>query len=461
MYMNTNSTLYREDKKMFHNKKIIGTLIIISICAVVSYAKTSEIEPPEVIEGQYLVLTKARGHVPADVAAAVVEEGGEVVSEAPEIGLLVARSAAKRFADRLSKRPGVQAVVPDLKMRWIHDDNPTQQAVTPGDEDLYGFQWNMPAISAPEAWAEGHTGAGVRVAVLDTGIDSDHPDLYVNIDNLYSAKVLENGISLDFEDDNGHGTWTAGIIAAADNSMGVIGVAPEATIIAVKVLDSDGTGSFSRIIMGILYAAVVDADVINMSLAGYLPKSGRGAPWPAWVSAYYLSLMNAAVNFAGQQGATVVCAAGNEEIDLNHIWDWIILPAEASNAIGVSATGPLNQENPDTAAFYTNYGTSVIDVAAPGGNWDFGLSFPFPAVYDWVFSTYPGDPGGWAWGYGTSGSAPHVSGVAALIIGKNGGEMHPAQVKAIIEQSADDLGKPGMDDYYGRGRINAYNAVTK
>jgi len=123
-----------------------------------------------------------------------------------------------------------------------------------------------------------------------------------------------------------------------------------------------------------------------------------------------------------------------------------------------SATGPLNQQNYDTPAFYTNYGTSVIDVAAPGGNWDFDLDFPFPAVYDWVLSTYIG---GWAFGYGTSGSAPHVSGVAALIIGKNGGEMHPAQVKAIIEQSADDLGKPGMDDYYGRGRINAYKAVTK
>jgi subtilisin family serine protease len=445
---------------MLRHKNIFGTLIIISIWAVVSYAKTNEIEPPEVVEEQYLVLVRARGYVPADVAAAVVEEGGEVVSEAPEIGLLVARSQAKRFADKLSKRPGVQAVVPDLKMRWIPDDSPTQQAVTPEDEWFYGFQWNMPAISAPEAWVEGHTGAGVRVAVLDTGIDLDHPDLAANIDYWDSAKVLEDEIWPwpYCEDDNGHGTWTAGIIAAADNGMGVIGVAPEATIIVVKVLNSEGAGSFSRIIMGIIYAVVVDADVINMSLSGYLPKSGHGAPWPAWVSAYYLSLMNAAVNFAGQQGATVVCAAGNDQIDLNHIWDWAILPAEASNAMAASATGPLNQTAFDTPAFYTNYGTSVVDVAAPGGNWDFGLPFPYPAVYDWVFSTYVG---GYAWAYGTSGSAPHVSGVAALIIGKNGGEMQPAQVKAIIEQSADDLGKPGMDDYYGRGRINAYEAVTK
>ena len=122
--------------------------------------------------------------------------------------------------------------------------------------------------------------------------------------------------------------------------------------------------------------------------------------------------------------------------------------------MAVSATGPLSQKDFDTPAFYTNYGTSVIDVAAPGGNID--LSFPPNWWIDMVLSTHPM---GWIFACGTSASAPHVSGVAALIIGQHGGEMPPAQVKAIIEQSADDLGKPGMDDYYGRGRINACNAV--
>ncbi len=123
--------------------------------------------------------------------------------------------------------------------------------------------------------------------------------------------------------------------------------------------------------------------------------------------------------------------------------------------MAVSATGPLSQKNFDTPALYTNYGTSVIDVAAPGGNID--LSFPQNWRLYMVLSTAPF---GWIWAAGTSAEVPHVSGVAALIIGQHGGEMSPAQVKAIIEQSADDLGKPGMDDYYGRGRISAYKAVA-
>jgi subtilisin family serine protease len=132
-----------------------------------------------------------------------------------------------------------------------------------------------------------------------------------------------------------------------------------------------------------------------------------------------------------------------------------MLPAEAGNGMAVSATGPIGQENFDNPASYTNYGTSVIDVAAPGG--DFQL---YPEDNWWLDMVISTLPGGWAWMAGTSMATPHVSGVAALVIGQHGGEMQPAQVKAIIEQSADDLGKPGMDDYYGCGRINAYKAVA-
>jgi subtilisin family serine protease len=226
----------------------------------------------------------------------------------------------------------------------------------------------------------------------------------------------------------------------------------------VKVLDGTGSGAFSWIVSGIVYAATeADADVINMSLSGYFPKSGmHNIWWPAKESAYYVSLFNRAVNFAARQGVTVVSAAGNDATNLNHNQDWVVLPAEAGNGMAVSATGPVGLENFDNPASYTNYGTSVIDVAAPGG--DHQLWPESNWWFDMVFSTAPG---GWMWAAGTSASAPHVSGVAALLIGQNGGEMHPAQVKAIIEQSADDLGKPGMDDYYGRGRINAYKAVTK
>jgi subtilisin family serine protease len=217
-----------------------------------------------------------------------------------------------------------------------------------------------------------------------------------------------------------------------------------------------GMGDFSWIIQGILYAATeADADVINMSLAGYFPKSGvPDSGLPARDVAYYVSLFNRVLSFAAQQDATVVSAAANDGINLNHDQNWVVLPAQAGNGMAISATGPLGQQDFDRPASYTNYGTSVIDVAAPGG--DDAL---WPATGWWLDMVISTVPGGWAWGDGTSMAAPHVSGVAALIIEKNGGDMQPAQVKAAIEQTADDLGKPGVDDYYGRGRINAYKAV--
>lgn len=450
---------------MLHYKKIIRTLIIISICTFVSYADMSDIEPPEVVEGQYIIMMKARQGIPEDFELAVTEAGGELISRVPQIGMAVVASAAEDFAANLEEHLAVQVVLPQLKVQWIPDDMNIYPCSI-GDYEFYYplYQWNMPAIDAPGAWDAGYTGAGARVADLDSGIDIRHPDLAPNIDLGASRSFALDWMWVpdvgwippepSINDLNGHGTWTAGIIAAADNEIGVIGVAPEATIIAVKVLNQTGAGFFSWIINGIVYAATeADANVINMSLSGAFPKSD--ARYTKLIP-YYLSLFNRAVNFATTQGIVVVSAAGNQSWNLNRNMDWVVLPAEAGNGMAVSATGPIGLKNFDNPASYTNYGTSVIDVAAPGG--DYQLYPQDNWWLDMVFSTYPG---GWAWVCGTSGSAPHVSGVAALIIGKNDGEMHPAQVKAIIEQSADDLGKPGMDDYYGRGRINAYKAVTK
>ena len=158
---------------------------------------------------------------------------------------------------------------------------------------------------------------------------------------------------------------------------------------------------------------------------------------------------------ATRQGAVVISAAGNDSIDLDHNQDEVVLPAESGNGMAVSATGPVDQANFDNPASYTNYGKSAIDVAAPGGDAQL-----YPADGWWLDMVLSTVPGGWAWASGTSMAAPHVAGVAALVIESNGGEMHPAQVKAAIEQSAEDLGKRSTDAYYGRGRINAYSAVN-
>jgi subtilisin family serine protease len=263
-------------------------------------------------------------------------------------------------------------------------------------------------------------------------------------------------------------------VAVADNGYGVIGVAPEAELVLVKVLGDVGFGTWGDVISGIVYAADVDADVISMSLGAILPKSGFCDEFGCVGANEIAGLLNAikrATTYAYQQGSTIVAAAGNEGLDFDHSADLVSIPAMMPHVISVSATAPVGWATDpgniflDNLASYSNYGQSMIDFAAPGG--DFILPGEDPCtigfvtvpcwVFDLVFST--GDDGAWYWSAGTSMATPHVSGVAALIIGKNGGSMSPSHVDAALRASADDLGKPGNDDAYGAGRVNAYNAV--
>lgn len=443
-------------------KKGIGLVLTVFIACLIVGNVVADIPLPEVIKGRYIIMMNNEQGIPNDLNKAVVSAGGKLEVTVPEIGMAVATSNVNGFADRL-KHKDVKCVLPDLKIQWLPNNEIRAQGISPGDEPYFDFQWNMRVIDAPSAWDAGYTGKGVRVADLDTGIDPTHQDLVQNLDLSDSRSFVldEPYPGGPMFDGFGHGTHTAGLIAAADNNYGIIGVAPEATIIAVKVLNKDGWGYFEWIAQGIIYAASeADADVINMSLAGYFPKNGM-PEWglPARLAAYYHTLFNRSTSFAARNGVTVVCAAANMGTNLNKDRNWIVLPAQAGNVMAISATGPINQENFDTPAFYTNYGTSVISVAAPGGN----LDLTNPNDLDLVVSCLPTfiyPYTGFGWWAGTSMATPHVSGLAALIIGKNGGNMSPAQVKAIIEQSADDLGKPGMDDFYGHGRINAYKAVT-
>jgi type VII secretion-associated serine protease mycosin len=254
------------------------------------------------------------------------------------------------------------------------------------------------------------TGAGVVVAVLDTGVDLDHPDL---AGRLVPGVDVVHGDAIA-HDDHGHGTMVAGIVAAnASNGTGIAGVAPKASIMPVKVLDADGAGSDSEIAQGIAWAVEHGADVVNLSLGGPLPNG----------------VLDAAIADATARGVTVVAASGNDGSDLPNY------PAAIPGVITVGATA-----HDGRAAFFSSRG-DWLDLSAPGLN---------------ITSTVWNDT--YATASGTSFAAPIVSGVMALVRARYPAETR-AQVEARVLDAARDRGPHGIDPVYGRGAVDALAAL--
>lgn len=470
-------------------KRLVTFVALIALLATSLVSTVTAAEGPE---RSYLVISQDT-FMAAAMNNAIEAAGGDVEQILPEVGIAVVSSTDARFKDKAAKVKGVQAVIPNLKVSWIDPDyrqvltaeqigNPPNSGAA---DPLFDLQWGHDAIDVPEAWAAGAFGAGVRVAVLDDGIDSDHPDIAPNLNVALSTSFVPGET---FEYDSGdptdpfsHGTHVSGTIAAAMNGFGTIGVAPEAELVMVKVLESaTGSGEFSGVMAGIMYAAIIEADVINMSLGALLDQRGfcevNDEGVEECMTAREVAQLRAAMarvtTFAYQRGSTIIASAGNEALDLQR-GSILNLPSDSPHVLSISALGPFGwavdpNTNLDEQAIYTNYGVGAIDFSAPGGNLDEGLlesgatctvaSVLRPCyVFDFVFST--GSAGSFYWSAGTSMAAPHVSGVAALIIGENGGSMKPAHVERELRQSADDLGKPGKDALHGHGRVNAANAV--
>lgn len=465
--------------------KTFLSLAVLGLVAILITGCTSLLAPKEGLSpmsanptGKNYIVVFSETKLPQDFDQEMLTAGGRVKTKFSEIGAAVVTAESPSFVTDASTINGVQYVLPDVKLDWLPPEDyvkaistdqtgPVQSGATTssiGDDEPFfnSYQWSMTAIDAPGAWDAGYTGAGVRVAVLDSGIDYTHPDLAPNVNTALSTSFVPYEPYID--DEAGHGTHVAGIIAAAHNEFGSIGVAPDAELVAVKVLDSTGSGDFSWVINGVLYANSIGAAVINMSLGAYLPRRGFTAEDGTQVSASevmgLVSLLTRVINYAWNNGSLVVAAAGNNSADLSRDGSWIEIPAECGRTLCISATGPLGwgldpTVSLDTPAFYTNYGMP-INFAAPGGNVDFSLYPDTPGwVFDLVFSTYPG---GWAWMAGTSMSSPHVAGVAALIL-QAYPNASPSQVEDVLRRSADDLGQPGRDPWYGLGRVNAAEAV--
>lgn len=455
-------------------------------------------------KNHYVVLSSSET-LPSGIAAELTAANGEVTSLMEQAGVATVYSEDPNFASKASKIRGVRSVVRDLDVQWYNPDDmkivELADVGTPpqsGDDDRYfDLQWGHAAIKAPQAWNTGQRGQGVRVAVLDSGFDLDHPDLAPNID-LAASKNFVPGERLDYAltGVGSHGTHTAGTIAAADNGIGIIGVAPEAKLILVKVLRDAGSGSFSWMIDGIVHATQQGANVINMSLGAALPRNGKflndndtpDDPTDDFIESdtkavqELLIAINRATSYATKNGVTVIASAGNDENNGNADKSLVHIPSSSTGVISISATAPRGWAlNPfgtfmDNFASYSNYGTSDIHFAAPGGDVSFAYDkrgFDLVTVgpvenvayaFDLVFSTGSNlDPAkaSYYWSAGTSMASPHAAGVAALIISKNGGKMDPAHVLAKLRATADDLGKPGRDPYYGYGRVNALRAVTE
>lgn len=395
---------------------------------------------------------------------AIRDAGGDVLWSHKKTGMGAVVSSNPTFLDDVTASRKFNDALEDVEIEW-------QQPIfggevgDPGDETYYGIQWNMWSVEAEGAWDAGCDGSGARVAILDGGIYDAHADLSSNIDRSCSISFEPNE---PWNSDTGtfwHGTHVAGIVAATDNGFGVIGIAPRATLMGVKVLH-DGSGPFTQILAGILFASdpgsfpgyedCEKADIINMSLGSLFRKKD----YPG-----FIGYVTKAVNFAASKGVLVVASAGNEGFDLGQASNFTHIPSDAGTALSISATGPVGfaygGDDYRRPASYSNYGEGHVFLAGPGGDYVFPGDYWW---YDMVISTIRGSSTppyySFGWAAGTSMAAPMVSGVAALIKGANP-NISLGALKAKLKKTADDEGKKGHDEFYGHGFVNARRACTE
>ncbi len=318
--------------------------------------------------------------------------------------------------------PGLQRVANvDTRIARAQDDAPStgtgliaSQTVAPND-DLYDrYQWNLRQIHAAQAWRLTTGSPDVTVAVLDTGVSATHPELARRIVPGYDF-INERPLA---EDDHGNGTHIAGIIAAeSNNRTGIAGITWQSKIMPVKVLDSQARGDPDVAAQGVIWAVDHGANVINLGLAGQTPSAA----------------LDNAIDYAMGRGVAVVAPMGNDGTNA------MSYPAANPQVIAVAATDRLDNRLPSS-----NTG-AYVSLAAPG---------------EQIASTFrgPGGPDTYAVTGTTAQAAAHVTGVIALMLALNP-TLAPADVRSILEASADDVGAPGRDAETGAGRINAYRAL--
>lgn len=381
-------------------KKIISPSLLASAIAL-TFSNPIAAGQPEWAEGHILV--KPRAGLPEHAFNRILENShGRAVEKLQNLGIHiveVAPQSEEAVIKALSHNPHIEFAEKDLLL----DLN----EVIPNDPN-YSKAWHLPKIQAPLAW-EFSGGENITVAILDSGVDANHPDLSGQL--ISGWNTVNN--TTDTSPITGHGTNVAGVVAAAtNNNEGVASIAWNATLMPIRVTNrTDGQAYTSDIAEGITWAADHGADVANISFGGLLSRS---------------TIITAA-QYMRNQGGIVVISAGNTGGDPGY--------SDSTAIISVSAT-----TSSDAKASWSSYG-DYIDVAAPGAG---------------IWTTSSG--GGYSSVSGTSFASPATAGVVALIMAANT-NLTPNQVESILEDSADDVSGTGWHPYFGSGRINAATAV--
>ncbi|WP_423920354.1 S8 family peptidase [Frigoribacterium sp. 2-23] len=422
----------------------------------------------------YVVNSTTTGAAATTAAAeAVVASGGVVLSEYDEIGVVTAQSTDGEFLAAVRAAVGVESAGPTrtaaVSEGPVAPTGSGQQSIDlPAGEQavaadpLESEQWDMKAIGAPEAHEITKGDPKVVVGVLDSGIDVAHPDLAGQVDPSLSVGCAVNGIPdqsqaawVPKDDSESHGTHVAGTIAAAENGVGIVGIAPDVTLASVKVVSYDGFIYPEYALCGFMWAAEHDFDVTNNSY--YVD------PWEFWCStdadqAPALEAVTRAVKYSETRGVLNVAAAGNSNYDLANkttsdsgpndttpitgrdvSTGCSDIPTEIDGVVTVASVAQKADGSLIKSSF-SNYGTGVIDIAAPGS-----------AILSTVFG------GKYAKYNGTSMASPHVAGVAALLASTHP-DASPAQLQALLKKQAIPMGDAR---YFGAGLVNAFAAVTE
>jgi len=465
-------------------KNALRTLALLAACMTVALvAALPAAADVKTVDGRYVVVLKGSGQASASTLGAVDAAGGVVLYDlSRQIGVLVVQSTNPLFASALRSEPGVSDVGQDFKVKSFESaavEAATAESVPGGGpqahaDPLEPMQWDMAQIRTQQAHATQAGARAVQVGILDSGIDGDHVDFVgadgSNVDCALGRDFVALGPGIGVPDpctDNQtHGTHVAGTVGARANGVGIVGVAPNVTLVPVKVCDAEGYCYSSSTVAGITYAGDARLEVINMSFFvddGEYQESTEFKCMNDPAQRAFRKANERALSYARSQGVVPVAALGNSDNDLAHPPDPYgnncdVVPAESPGVVGTASLGPGSEK-----AFYSNYGVGATDVAAPGGNSQSQFpAFPGPCGVR-ILSTFPNDT--WACIQGTSMASPHAAGVAALIVSQFGtlkdGDvvMAPEKVAAYLQGSAIDIGLKGYDECFGNGRIDALRAV--